>query len=154
MKYTNTEGKSEKHVVPDTNVLVSGLLWTGPPHELICMAEEGDIELYTSLEILYELEDVLRRDKFRHRIATLGTNVEELMNRVRLLMNIVEIELPDQPIVYEDPDDDMFLVCATAAKASMIISGDYHLLNMGNFGNIQILKVVDALNTLKPTTPI
>ena len=149
MRYTNTERKSEKRVVPDTNILVSGLLWTGPPHELIRMAEEGDIELYTSLEILDELEDVLCRDRFQRRIATLDTNVEELMKRVRLLMNIVEIELPDVPLVKEDPDDDMFLVCAKTAKASMIVSGDYHLLNIGNFGDIQVLKVVDALNILK-----
>ena len=149
MKYTNTGRKSEKRVVPDTNILVSGLLWTGPPHELICLAEEGDIELYTSLEILDELEDVLRRVRFQRRIATLGTNVEELMKRVRLLMNIVEIKLPDVPLVKEDPDDDMFLVCATVAKARMIVSGDYHLLNIGNFGAIQILKVIDALNVLK-----
>ena len=149
MKYTNTGRKSEKRVVPDTNILISGLLWTGPPHELICMAEEGDIELYTSLEILDELEDVLRRDRFQRRIATLGTNVEELMKRVRLLMNIVEIQLPDVPLVKEDPNDDMFLVCAKTAKVSMIVSGDYHLLNIGNFGEIQILKVVDALHILK-----
>jgi len=44
----------------------------------------------------------------------------------------------------------MFLACATAAKTSLIVSGDHHLLNMGNFGDIQILKVVDALNILKP----
>ena len=150
MKYTNTEGKSEKRVVPDTNILVSGLLWTGPPHELICMAEEGDIELYTSLEILDELEDVLRRDRFQHRVAILGTTVEELMKRARFLMNIVEVEFPDEPIVQEDPDDDIFLVCATAAEASLVVSGDHHLLNMGNFGDIQILKVVEALNILKP----
>ena len=74
MKYTNTERKSEKRVVPDTNILVSGLLWTGPPHELICMAEESDIELYTSLEILDELEDVLHRERFQHRIATLSSH--------------------------------------------------------------------------------
>ena len=149
MKYTNTGRKSEKRVVPDTNILVSGLLWAGPPHELICLAEEGDIELYTSLEILDELEYVLRRVRFQRRIATLGINVEELMKRVRLLMNIVEIKLSDVPLVKEDPDDDMFLVCATVAKASMIVSGDYHLLNIGNFGAIQILKVIDALNVLK-----
>jgi len=149
MKYTNTDRKSEESVVPDTNILVSGLLWTGPPHELIRMAEEGDIELYTSLEILNELEDVLRRERFQRRIAALGTTVEELMKRIRLLMNIVEIEFPDEPIIQEDPDDDMFLVCAKTAKASMIVSGDHHLLNIGNFGDIQILKVVDALNTLK-----
>ena len=149
MKYTNIERKSKKHVVPDTNILVSGLLWTGPPHELICMAEEGDIELYTSLEILNELESVLRRERFQRRIATLDIDVEKLMKQVRLLMNIVEIEIPDIPLVKEDPDDDMFLVCAKSAKASMIVSGDYHLLNIGNFEEIQILKVVDALNILK-----
>jgi putative PIN family toxin of toxin-antitoxin system len=150
MKYTNTGRKSEKRVVPDTNILVSGLLWTGPPHELIRMAEENDIELYTSLEILNELEEVLRRGRFQRRIAALGTTVEELMKRARFLMNIVEVEFQDEPIVQEDPDDDMFLACATAAKANLIVSGDHHLLNMGNFEDIQILKVVDALNILKP----
>lgn len=149
MRYINTDKRSEKRIVPDTNILVSGLLWTGSPHELICMAEEGDIELYASLEILDELEDVLRRDKFQRRIAALDTTVEELMNRVRLLMNIVEIEFPDELVIHEDPDDDMFLACAASAKASMIVSGDYHLLSLGAFEGIQILKAADALNILK-----
>lgn len=149
MKSTNTDRKSELRVVPDTNTLVSGVLWTGPPHELIRMAEEGEIEFYTALEILDELEEVLGRDKFERRTAALSVNIEDLMNRIRLLMNIVEIELPDEPLVREDPDDDMFLVCATIAKADMVVSGDSHLLNLGHFQGIQILKVVDALNILK-----
>ncbi|MBI1929236.1 putative toxin-antitoxin system toxin component, PIN family [Candidatus Poribacteria bacterium] len=149
MKSTNTDKKNEKCVVPDTNVLVSGLLWTGPPHEVIEMAERGEIELYTASEILDELEDVLGREKFQRRITVLATTVEALMNRAQLLMNIVEIELPSEPMVPEDPDDDMFLVCAQTANASLIISGDSHLLNMGRFGDIEILSVVEALNRLK-----
>jgi predicted nucleic acid-binding protein len=32
-------------IVIDTNVWVSGLLWRGMPWKLLCLAEEGEVEL-------------------------------------------------------------------------------------------------------------
>ena len=62
-------------VVPDTNVYVSALLWTGIPHRLLSLAEEGKLTLMTTPAIMEELREVLGRPKFRLRIRDLETTV-------------------------------------------------------------------------------
>lgn len=48
-------------VVADTNTVVSGLLWRGAPWVVLELAHRGEIELFTSLVLWAELEDVLHR---------------------------------------------------------------------------------------------
>ena len=55
-------------VVADTNVVVSGLLWHGNERRLLDAARDGFVELFTSKELLAELEDVLGRSKFAPRL--------------------------------------------------------------------------------------
>lgn len=57
-------------LVADTNVVVSGLLWHGPSRLLLNAAREGSVELCTSVALLSELEEVLRREKFSQRLLT------------------------------------------------------------------------------------
>ncbi len=45
-------------VVADTNLVVSGLLWQGPPRRLLDLARERKITLCTSATLLAELADV------------------------------------------------------------------------------------------------
>jgi predicted nucleic acid-binding protein len=42
-------------------------------------------------------------------------------------------------IIRDDPSDDKFIRCAKAGKASIIISGDQHLLRLKSYGKIKIL---------------
>jgi putative PIN family toxin of toxin-antitoxin system len=42
-------------LVLDTNVVVSGMLWRGAPRRLLELARTGDIQLFTSPELLSEL---------------------------------------------------------------------------------------------------
>ena len=55
-------------------------------------------------------------------------------------------------VVADDPDDDRVLECAIAGNADAIISGDRHLLALGAFQEIPILKVRDCLNLLDKGT--
>jgi putative PIN family toxin of toxin-antitoxin system len=54
-------------IVVDTNVVVSALLWGGPPRAVLTAAHEQRITLYTSAPLIAELEDVLSRDKLARR---------------------------------------------------------------------------------------
>ncbi len=47
-------------IVPDTNIVVSGLLWRGNPRRILDAARDRIIKLYTSPVLLEELEDVLK----------------------------------------------------------------------------------------------
>jgi predicted nucleic acid-binding protein len=42
-------------------------------------------------------------------------------------------------VVKDDSDDNRVLECAVAAKANYIISGDKHLLDLGEYRGIEVL---------------
>jgi putative PIN family toxin of toxin-antitoxin system len=121
---------AKTRLVLDTNVYISGLLWTGIPHRLIRLAEATDVTLGTTPAIMEELREVLGRPKFRLRIRTLQTSVSEVMESMESLLSIVEViqDSPIEPVIKRDPDDDKILACTIAAQADWIVSGDDHLL--------------------------
>ncbi len=46
-------------LVLDTNVVVAGLLWSGPPRRLLEAAIEGEVQLFSSEVLLSELVQTL-----------------------------------------------------------------------------------------------
>jgi predicted nucleic acid-binding protein len=59
--------------VLDTNVVVAGLLWEGPPRSLLARATGGDnFILATSPILIDELVGTLSLPRFRKRIAEAG----------------------------------------------------------------------------------
>ena len=45
-----------------------------------------------------------------------------------------------EPTVASDPDDDVVIATATAGRADYIVSGDRHLLEIGEHGGIRIVR--------------
>ena len=109
--------------VPDTNIVVSGLLWRGNPRRILDTARDKIIELYTSPVLLEELEDVLSREKFATRLAAANVSVQDLVSGYIALATVIEAE-PIEPVILVDPDDDAILACALSADAEVIVSGD------------------------------
>ena len=71
--------------VLDTNVVIAGLMWKGPPYSLLTRAtERQDIVLVTSPVLLAELADILALARFRRRVADAATSVEELVVAYRI----------------------------------------------------------------------
>lgn len=114
-------------VVADTNIVVSGLLWHGPPRRVLDAARAGTIELFASAALLAELEDVLQRDKFAQRLVLAGVEAQTLVLGYAALASIV-VPARIGSVIHADPDDDEVLACAVAANADVIISGDRHLV--------------------------
>lgn len=52
-------GTQPLRLVLDTNVVVAGLLWSGPPRRLLEAAVQGEIELFSSAVLLDELAHTL-----------------------------------------------------------------------------------------------
>lgn len=131
-------------LVADTNSVISGLLWNGPPAKLIDATVERRITLFSSLPLLVELEGVLTRDKFKWQIARRGTSVEDIIEGYAALIEIVT-PAPIIPVIARDPDDDVVLATAIAAKAEFIVSGDAHLLDLRGHAGIKILTATEML---------
>lgn len=133
--------------VADTNVLVSGLLWFGPPHELLIAAERGSLMLYTSPALLVELFAVLSLPKLTPKLIARHATADELVSGyVRLAHLLTPRPIP--PVIAADPEDDAILACALSAQADWIISGDIHLLQLGSYRNVRIITPRQALRHL------
>lgn len=137
-------------LVLDTNVVVAGLLWRGPPQRLIELAIEGEaVELFSSPLLLDELAHTLGYAKFASRLRTFGTGIEALIAQYTALVSSVAPATVPR-VVANDADDDHVIAAAVAARAELIVTGDRkHLLPIGSHRGIAIVtarEVVDRLS--------
>lgn len=132
-----------KRVVADTNILVSALQFGGKPKELLDLAADGQIDLATSEAILAEATRVLK-DKFERTPEWLS----EADRQLRVVARLVE-PIERLTVIEADPTDDRILECAVAADATVLVSGDTHLLTLGSFRGILIQRVADFLTGLR-----
>ena len=122
-------------IVLDTNVLVSGIFFSGPPFEILKAWQQGELHIAISPEILDEYYRVA--EELKDRFASI--DAEPILTLIAANSDMVQAPaLPSQ--VCEDPDDDKFLACALACNAECIISGDKHLLNVAVYQAIPIFK--------------
>jgi putative PIN family toxin of toxin-antitoxin system len=136
-------------VVADSNTVVSGLLWDGTPRQLLDAARAGQIVLFTSAVLLAELEDVLLRNKFAQRLTLAGVDAHILVFGYAALATLVE-PATIAPVILADPDDDAVLACAIAAQADTIVSGDRHLLALGQYEAMPIITATACLAQVAP----
>jgi putative PIN family toxin of toxin-antitoxin system len=137
-------------VVADTNVVVSGLLWHGPPRRILDAARLGTVELFTSGDLLAELEDVLQREKFLSRLTAAQIQPRDLIAGYAALATVVH---PAQiaPVVLRDRDDDAVIACALAAATTIIVSGDDDLLALKKYRDIEIVRAADFVARIPQT---
>jgi len=130
-------------VVLDTNVLISGILFGGKPREILEKAIRGEIRLCTSEPILEELKGVLRRSKFDYSHEMIQVILTELAG-------VADFVNPSKTInvVSEDPEDNRILECAVEAEADYIVTGDFHLLKLRRYRNIEVVNAVAFLENL------
>jgi uncharacterized protein len=142
-----SDGSALVRVVLDTNTIVSGLLWRGPPRQLLDAARETRITLYSSTALVAELAEVIARERFLPHLRTAGVSAVELVADFAQLARLV-IPADIGPTVTGDPDDDQVLACALAAEAQMIVSGDNRIRNLKTYQSIPIVGAAEALKRL------
>ena len=127
-------------LVLDTNIVVAGLLWNGPPRRLIEWAIEGEaIELFSSPVLLDELAHTLGYSKFTRRIESFSTSIAALVAQYTALVSLV-MSASVPRVVTNDADDDHVIAAAVAARAELIVTGDRkHLLPIGTHQGIAIV---------------
>ena len=129
-------------IILDTNVLVSGIFFSGPPFRILKAWRDQRLQLVVSTDILNEYQ----------RVATiLGEKYPQVDIRPVLELLTVNSEIITAPPLAEpvsvDPDDDMFIACALAGNAKLIVSGDKDLLDINGYQDIKVLKPRQFANT-------
>ncbi len=130
-------------LVLDTNVVASAILWGGLPHRLLQAARERRIDLFTSTPLLAELTDILGRRKFEKKIAAAKLSIDQLVDGYAQLAMIVRPT--PVPRLAPDPDDDVVIGTALAARAEFIVTGDRSLRSLREYQGVKFVQVRDAL---------
>jgi putative PIN family toxin of toxin-antitoxin system len=120
-------------VVLDTNVIVSGFGWSGPPAAILDAALDGRLVLVTSPPLLAELRRVLKYPK----LAKIIKEAPRLADLVEVSSVVV---VPSRVLaVVSDETDNRVLEAAVEGAADYIVSGDDDLLELGSFQDISVV---------------
>jgi len=104
---------------------------------------EGRLELATSRALLAEFGRILT-DKF-------GWDPDHPEEAVAQVARIASVVKPAEQVqvIAADPADDRVLEAAAEAGADVIVSGDKHLLRLGNWRSIRIISPAELLAELE-----
>lgn len=137
-----------QRLVLDTNVVVAGLLWNGPPRRRLQAAIAGEADLFSSAVLLDELVYTLGYAKFAGRIDSFGTSIAALVAQYTALVSLVAPASVPR-VVANDADDDHVIAAAVAARAELIVTGDRkHLLPIGSHRGIAIVTAREVVERL------
>ena len=122
-------------IVLDTNILVSATQWPASSAvKTIKRLREKGVSFFVSEPILEEFQEVLCRD-----FDYSSSEASAIVFLVLRFASVVEVKSVVS-VVRDDPDDDKVLACAVDSSATHIISYDRHLLRLGTFKGIKIVK--------------
>ncbi len=121
-------------IVLDTNVLVSGIFFSGPPNKILHAWSRGKLHLAVTPEILDEYRQVLieLHEKFPR------VEVGAILDLVIVNSELCASAILPRPICV-DPADDKFFACAMSSGANIIVSGDKHLKAASGYREITVV---------------
>ena len=125
-------------LVLDTNIVVSGFIFGGIPRQIINLCRNVFCKSLVSFPMLNELARVLRYKKFN---LALDQAISLVIDYGQI-SELVEVDKVHFQVIREDETDNIILDCAVAGNADFIITGDKHLLNLGEFQGIKIVKPI------------
>ena len=137
MSRGNAGGKIR--IVPDSNVLISGLNFRGRERTVLALGERGEIAVYLSPFILAEVRRTLPR-KFHYSPAAAQAEIDALRQWVNLVEPTVAVEG-----IARDDDDNHILACCLEVAADYLITGDNDLLVLESFEGTRIVNAAAFL---------
>ena len=129
-------------VVIDTNIFISGFGWNGKPKEVLNLLEDGFIANFATTETFEEIRKVVSYPRLKFPTSLQIKIIEFAFSYSRFVDPGKTVSL-----IKEDPEDNRFLECAVSARADFIITGDPHLLKVGNFMDIRITTAAQFLKS-------
>jgi putative PIN family toxin of toxin-antitoxin system len=128
-------------IVLDTNVLISGIFFSGPPFKILEAWRDGRLKMVVSPDILEEYYRV--GEILSNRYPDVDTTL--VLEFITINAEIVSPSSLEEPIC-SDPDDDKFFTCAIEGRCSVIISGDKHLLDKSGYAGVSVQKPRDFVD--------
>jgi putative PIN family toxin of toxin-antitoxin system len=132
----------------DTNVLISVLIKAGKPRDLLFRMANEEI-LVLSKDIIEEFLTVTQEARIRKYVNS--RDVEVFLSFLSTHAKLVRVSSKFS-VVEADPADDVILRTAYDAKANYVVSGDGHLLSLGEFRGIRIVTIDEMMQLLETKT--
>ena len=129
---------STSPVVLDSNILISALIHAGIARAFIYKLILKNIHIVISDYIIFEVEDVLKRHKFKHQRV-----LRDLWQLISQDVTLVKVKTKTHPTPLRDPKDHPILQTAQKAKAKFIITGNKDLLSLGAWKDITITSLAN-----------
>jgi putative PIN family toxin of toxin-antitoxin system len=121
-------------IVLDTNVLMSGIFFAGPPASVLAAWAEGRLELLATVEILAEYRRVGSRLSRKYASVDIDPVLDLVVRESRILE-----PFPVPADACDDKDDIKFLACAISGQATCVVSGDRALLRASGHEGIEVV---------------
>jgi putative PIN family toxin of toxin-antitoxin system len=121
-------------VVLDSNILISAFFWDGDQRSILRDCREGKLHLVLS-DFIFEEVDRILQDKFGVEEHLTRSYIREIFRFSEIVMTKGVIDIID-----EDPSDNRILETAVIGKVDLLITGDKHLLKVGEYRGIQIVR--------------
>jgi len=132
-------------IVLDTNVLMSGIFWSGPPSRILHAWHKNKLKFVISPEILEEYKRV--GDILSKKYPSIDVNpIIDLITIGSELCAANKLDIP----VSKDPDDDKFIAVSLSSNCKIIVSGDRDLLEISGYQEIAVIKPAEFVNKYLP----
>jgi putative PIN family toxin of toxin-antitoxin system len=126
----------------DTNVYVAEALLGDAAGRMLAATSKASWRIFTSPHVLTEIERVLERLGFSHRLA--------LLTRMRARRRATLVEpASSRHQVPSDPDDSPILQAALVAGADFLVTNDADLLSLSSYEGLRILSMSDYYRLLQ-----
>jgi putative PIN family toxin of toxin-antitoxin system len=130
-------------VVFDTNIYISAFaIPGGDAEDAFLHAVGGKFELLISIPILAETAKVLQT-----KFDWSSDRVQQLIFHLSQSTTLVEPS-PRLHVLQDEPDN-RILECAVASHADFIVTGDRHLLDLGQYGSAKVIRLTEFLTLLR-----
>lgn len=143
-------------VLLDTNVLVRAMPASrgGPAWELLQRILTGPHTLVTSLPLLLELDDVLRRPRLQSSLKIGDDAVEQFVVAVQMAAEGIDLPATTPCYVPDDPKDAAVVQTAILGRVDVLCTRDRHLrhpevLATCQAHDIRVLSDVELLDELR-----
>ena len=131
-------------VVIDTNVFISAVLFGKEAEKILLLWQKKRITFLVSKQIVSEYIKVLSYPKFRLTKKEIKQLLEgEFFPFIEPIKVRTKVDF-----IKSDPADNRFLALALDGEAQYIISGDRHLLDLGEWRRINIVTIKEFLQII------
>ena len=128
----------------DTNIWISGIVFSGNPAEIVTSAFNRRFEVILSRIILEELERNLL-NKFRFGVK----NTRKFIRRILQISDLYE-PTGSINIIPDKHTDNLVLETAVLGRAKYLVTGDYrHLLPLKQIRNVKIIDAASFVTVIQ-----